>query len=226
MLQGQEEEGLKARLLKRPSSPVPRRCYCITMVPALADWRICQTVAYTAALPTVRWLCETKVALRNKGGFAKQRRLCKTKAALPDLGTKDPAHSQGGFANGRRQLCQGDHRGATPSFKRCRGLRGFGSLGLRRWQRRHGLPISWTCGAAASTGILTAPLVPCYTCLNFFQMFLLASLPSISWLVWCIYSLCFVSNSSAITRHGGGGGVFGESQLIYKNLTGSPDLDP
>ena len=56
------------------------------------------------------------------------RQLCQTKEALPDLGTKDPAHSEGGVANIWRQLCQGDHRVATPLFEDARGLRGFGAL--------------------------------------------------------------------------------------------------
>ena len=43
----------------------------------MTDQRLCQTAAYTAALPTVR-------------------RLCQTKASLPDLGTKDPALREGG----------------------------------------------------------------------------------------------------------------------------------
>ena len=47
--------------------------------PALTDRGLCQSAAYMAALPTVRWLCQTK-------------------AALPDLGTKDPGHIEGGFA--------------------------------------------------------------------------------------------------------------------------------
>ncbi len=58
----------------------------VAMAQALMGWRLCQTAAYTAALPTVRGLCQMK-------------------ATLPDLGTKDPAHREGGMDN-RRQLCQ------------------------------------------------------------------------------------------------------------------------
>ena len=111
------------------------------MAPALTDRRLCQTAAYTAALPTVR-------------------RLCQTKAALPDLGTKDPAHSEGGgFANIWRRLCKGDHRGATPLFEDASGLCRFGA---------------WVCPGGNGDLVCPSPrlvtqrpptaLVPCCTC--------------------------------------------------------------
>ena len=97
--------------------------------PAFTDRRLCQTAVYTAALPTLR-------------------RLCQTKAALPDLGTKDPALREGGvptgggFANIWRRLCQGDLCGATPSFEDASGLRGFGA---------------WDCGGGVSGLVCPSP---------------------------------------------------------------------
>ena len=126
--------------------------------PALTDLRLCQKAAYTAALPTVR-------------------RLCQTKAALPDLGTKDPAHSKGGVAN-RRQLCQ--HLAAAltrrPSWsyafiRGCKRPSRVRGLGLRGWRQRPGLPISWTCDAAAfrcSCALLYLLIILIYKCLKKF----------------------------------------------------------
>ncbi len=97
--------------------------------PALTDRVLCQTAAYTAALPIVR-------------------RLYQTKAALPDLGiriqpiAKAALPTGGGFANIWRRLCQGNHHGASPLFEDASGLRGFGA---------------WDCGCGDGNLVCPSP---------------------------------------------------------------------
>ncbi len=58
-------------------------------VPALTDRQLCQTAAYTAAYPTMRRLCQTKVVLPDLGDkdTAPQRKLlCQGESALPTSG--------------------------------------------------------------------------------------------------------------------------------------------
>ncbi len=122
------------------------------IAPALTDRQFCQTVAYTAALPTVRWLCQTKAALPDLGAKDPapwQKRLCQWEEALPTSG--------GGLAKAAIMELRLHSRDAS-------GLRECGRLGLRWWCRRPGLPISWNISVAIVAEILTTALMPCYTC--------------------------------------------------------------
>ncbi len=85
-----EGGGLKAQPPRRPSSPLPWICFPIMKL--RRRLQLCRIGGSARRRP--RRLCQ-----QLGGGFAKQ------KAALPDLGAKDPAHGEGGLANGRR-LCR------------------------------------------------------------------------------------------------------------------------
>ena len=87
------------------------------IAPALTDWRLCQTAAYTAAMPTVRRLCLT-------------------------WGQRTQPNRESGFANIWQRLCQGNHHGATPSFqRRQRPLRareaGTAAVASATWSAHH-----------------------------------------------------------------------------------------